>query len=194
MQLHANDGRTHDPGGSPFGCESGCARPRERGAVGARRGCFTNQRHWCQETTTWRTAGNGRVRRAPEGLRGMPAIDLSRHEPVRLVLDHKQFPVRHICETASVQLGSEPRFAGPWRTELDEIRISRRADARAIARLVEVVPCVSATTRFRVARTPGGCGSLIPRRRLLPVLDPTRKQTTSAWDGVPDLDIQVRSG
>lgn len=34
----------------------------------------------------------------------MPAIDLSRHETVRLVLDHKQFPVRHLCETASVHL------------------------------------------------------------------------------------------
>jgi hypothetical protein len=36
MQLHADDGRAHDPGGSPFACESGCARPRERRAVGAR--------------------------------------------------------------------------------------------------------------------------------------------------------------
>ena len=36
MQLHADDGRARDPGGSPFACESGCARPRERRAVGAR--------------------------------------------------------------------------------------------------------------------------------------------------------------
>ena len=35
MQLHADDGRARDPGGSPFTCESG-ARPRERRAVGAR--------------------------------------------------------------------------------------------------------------------------------------------------------------
>jgi hypothetical protein len=28
--------RARDPGGSPFACESGCARPRERPAVGAR--------------------------------------------------------------------------------------------------------------------------------------------------------------
>ena len=35
MQLHADDGRARDPGGSPFACESGCARPRERRAVGA---------------------------------------------------------------------------------------------------------------------------------------------------------------
>ena len=36
MQLHADDGRVRDPGGSPFACESGCARPRERRAVRAR--------------------------------------------------------------------------------------------------------------------------------------------------------------
>ena len=36
MQLHAVDGRARDPGGSPFACESGCARPRERRAAGAR--------------------------------------------------------------------------------------------------------------------------------------------------------------
>ena len=78
-----------------------------RGALACRRGCFTNQRHWCQGTTAWRAAGNGRVRRAREGLRGMRAIDLSRREPVRLVFDHKQFPVRHLCETASVRTGSE---------------------------------------------------------------------------------------
>ncbi len=36
MQLHADDGRARDPGGSPFACESGCARPCERRAVGAR--------------------------------------------------------------------------------------------------------------------------------------------------------------
>jgi hypothetical protein len=35
MQLHAVDGRARDPGGSPFACESGCACPRERHAVGA---------------------------------------------------------------------------------------------------------------------------------------------------------------
>ena len=33
MQLHADDGCARDPGGSPFACESGCARPRERRAV-----------------------------------------------------------------------------------------------------------------------------------------------------------------
>ncbi len=36
MQLHAVDGRARDPGGSPFACESGCACPRERHALGAR--------------------------------------------------------------------------------------------------------------------------------------------------------------
>lgn len=36
MQLHADDGRARDPAGSPFACRSGCARPRERRAVGAR--------------------------------------------------------------------------------------------------------------------------------------------------------------
>jgi len=36
MQLDAVDGRARDPGGSPFACRSGCARPRERRAVGAR--------------------------------------------------------------------------------------------------------------------------------------------------------------
>ena len=76
-------------------------------AGAARRGCFTNQRHWLQGTTAWRAAGNGRVRRAPEGLRGVRLIDLSRREPVRLALDHKQFPVRHLCETASVPSSSD---------------------------------------------------------------------------------------
>ena len=64
-------------------------------------GCFINQRHWCQATTTWRASVNGRVRRAPEGLRGIRAIDLSRRGPGLLGLDHKQFLVRHLCETAS---------------------------------------------------------------------------------------------
>jgi hypothetical protein len=73
---------------------------------GSRRGRFTNQRHWCQATTAWRATGNGRVRRAPEGLRGISAIDLSRGGLVLLALDHKQFPVRHLCETASVHLSS----------------------------------------------------------------------------------------
>jgi hypothetical protein len=36
MQHHVDDGRARDPGGSPFACESSCARPRERRAVGAR--------------------------------------------------------------------------------------------------------------------------------------------------------------
>jgi hypothetical protein len=36
MQLHAVDGRARDPGGYAFACESGCACPRERRAVGAR--------------------------------------------------------------------------------------------------------------------------------------------------------------
>ena len=36
IRLHAVDGRARDPGGSPFPCESGCACPRERRAVGAR--------------------------------------------------------------------------------------------------------------------------------------------------------------
>ena len=44
MQLHADDGRARDPGGSLFGCESGCARPRERRAVGA---CPSRQRRRC---------------------------------------------------------------------------------------------------------------------------------------------------
>ena len=71
------------------------------GASGSDGGCFTNQRHWCKATTAWRAARNGRVRRAPEGLRGIRAIDLSRRGSVLLALDHKQFPVRHLCETAS---------------------------------------------------------------------------------------------
>jgi hypothetical protein len=75
----------------------------------SRRGCFTNQRHWCQATTAWRAAGNGRVRRAPEGLRGICAIDLSRRGHVLLALDHKQFPARHLCETTSVHPGRESR-------------------------------------------------------------------------------------
>ena len=41
-------------------------------------------------------------RRAPEGLRGIHATDLCRRGAVLLALDHKQFPVRHLCETASV--------------------------------------------------------------------------------------------
>ena len=73
-----------------------------------RRGSFTNQRHWCQATTAWRAPGNGRVRRAPEGLRRIRATDLSRRGPMLLALDHKQFPVRHLCETASVLSGSGP--------------------------------------------------------------------------------------
>jgi len=36
MQLHADDGYARDPGGSPFACDSGCARRRERRAVGDR--------------------------------------------------------------------------------------------------------------------------------------------------------------
>jgi hypothetical protein len=36
MQLHDDDGRARDSGGSPFASESSCARPRERRAVGAR--------------------------------------------------------------------------------------------------------------------------------------------------------------
>ena len=81
---------------------------------GSRRGCFTNQRHWCYATTAWRAGVNGRVRSAPEGLRGIRAIDLSRRGPALLGLDHKQFPVRHLCETASVQTSSavEPRRRG----------------------------------------------------------------------------------
>jgi hypothetical protein len=69
-------------------------------------GCFTNQRHWCRATTAWRPPEKGRVRRAPEGLRGIGAIDLSRRGAVLLALDHKQFPVCHLCETASVQRGN----------------------------------------------------------------------------------------
>ena len=36
MQLHADDGRVRDPASSRSACESGCARPRERHAVGVR--------------------------------------------------------------------------------------------------------------------------------------------------------------
>ena len=84
------------------------AAPRDLAAA-ADGGCFTNQRHWCQATTAWRAAGNGRVRRAPEGLRGICAIDLSRRGHVLLALDHKQFPARHLCETTSVHPGRESR-------------------------------------------------------------------------------------
>ena len=76
-------------------------------AVPCRRGCFTNQRHWCQATTAWRATGNGRVRSAPEGLRRIRVIDLPRRGPALLALDHKQFPVRHLCETASVPSSSD---------------------------------------------------------------------------------------
>ncbi len=57
MQLHADDGRARDPGGSPFACESGCARPRERRAVGARpfhkpgAGCTACSRCWRSRRT-----------------------------------------------------------------------------------------------------------------------------------------------
>ena len=63
-------------------------------------GCFTNQRDWCQATTAWRPPEKRRVRRASEGLRGICATDLSRRGVVLLALDHKQFPVRHLYETA----------------------------------------------------------------------------------------------
>ena len=76
-------------------------------AAALRRGCFTNQRHWCQATTAWRATANGRVRSAPEGLRRTRVIDLSWRRPALLALDHKQFPVRHLCETASVRSGSD---------------------------------------------------------------------------------------
>jgi hypothetical protein len=75
-------------------------------AAGPDGGCFTNQRHWCQATTAWRATGNARAKRAPEGLRGIRAIDLSPCGPVLLALDHKQFPVRHLCETASTSWGT----------------------------------------------------------------------------------------
>ena len=53
------------------------------GATPARDGgCLTNQRRWRQATTGWRAAQIGRVRSAPDGLRGIGAIDLSRHAPV----------------------------------------------------------------------------------------------------------------
>ena len=89
----------HSPG-------EGSVRRHPAAAHAGRRGCFTNQRHWCKATTAWRAARSGRVRRAPEGLRGIRAIDFSRRGSVLLVLDHKQFPVRHLCETASVQTNS----------------------------------------------------------------------------------------
>jgi hypothetical protein len=75
-------------------------------------GCFTNQRHWCQATTAWRPAEKRCVRRASAGLRGIRATDSSRRGAVLLALDHKQFPVRHLCETASVQ-GATTRRGAP---------------------------------------------------------------------------------
>ena len=123
-------------------------------ALASRRGCFTNQRHWCKATTAWRAARNGRVRRAPEGLRGIRAIDLSRRGSVLLALDHKQFPVRHLWETASVRCGSHSR------PELGA-RVLKRSSS----------PGVSRPTPSRLAPTPAGvavrrrCNRPVPRRR-----------------------------
>jgi hypothetical protein len=52
MQLDAVDGRTRDPGGSPFAYESGCACPRERRAVGARPSGKRSER------LSWRLVGH----------------------------------------------------------------------------------------------------------------------------------------
>jgi hypothetical protein len=89
MQLHADDGCARDPGGSPFACESGCARPRDRRAVGARP---TRQRalagfepgpygscSLALRAAVWpgRDAGGSRVKapldRAAEGVPGGPS-------------------------------------------------------------------------------------------------------------------------
>ena len=128
MQVHADSEtcpRSSAPASSLQGTLehlTGCA------TLAVRRGCFTNQRHWCQATTTWRATVNGRVRRAPEGLRGIRAIDLSRRGPGLLGLDHKQFPVRHLCETASVH--STSRAPAGWRACVaggaEEPRLARR--------------------------------------------------------------------
>ena len=99
----------------------GGRRCRNAEAAPRRRGCCTNRRRWRQATTGWRAARIGRVRSASHGLRGIGTIDLSRHTPLVLALEHKQFPVRHLRATASVQrisqLDDSPLFrtAGPNR-------------------------------------------------------------------------------
>ena len=127
-----------------------------------RRGCFTNQGRWCQATPAWRATGNGRVRRAPEGLRGIRAIDLSRRGPVHLAVDHKQFPVRHLCETASVkreelfgpddaapQPANAESTAPGWSTDF---RIRRKRHRRWRVRLL--VRCDNADDHRLLARIP----------------------------------------
>ena len=110
--THAST-RLRKPGSSVSRLRPGALLPMQpvasaerRVAAACRRGCFSNQRDWCQATTAWRPPEKRRVRRASEGLRGIRATDLSRRGVVLLALDHKQFPVRHLYETASVLSGT----------------------------------------------------------------------------------------
>ena len=130
MQLHANDGRAYDPGGCPFACESGCARPRERRAVGARRGCFTkvtDRKLFVIERQEHRSASRQINRADPaEALRSSPDASVSSGSPSCCGFA----PMPLVCETASVQTSSavEPRRCGcsPRGAEAAERRLRGR--------------------------------------------------------------------
>ena len=115
----------------PDGEEAGCDR---RGvALVGRRGCFTTNGIGVRQQRIGEPPETGRVRSAPEGLRGIRAIDLSRRRSVLLALDHKQFPVRHLCEKASVRTGSEiARRGGACTTPGSSGGRARRPDDGAI--------------------------------------------------------------
>jgi hypothetical protein len=70
MPLHADDGRARDRGGSPFACESGCARRRERHAVGARP---IRQRRRRRGWRLLRQASDSQVRLQVTARIGLPA-------------------------------------------------------------------------------------------------------------------------
>ena len=101
-------------------------RPALRG------GRRTNQRPWRQPTTGSGATRNGHVRSAPDGLRGIAAIDLSRHAPVVLARDHKQFPVRRLCATASAETehARVPRACMISANDRAEVEVRRQRRAR----------------------------------------------------------------
>ena len=83
------------------------------------------------------------------------AIDSSRPGPV-LVLDHKQFPVRHLCETASTTCNREPDVEVRRRTRIGIAEVE-------VNQPVAGPPVASLPARARRSSAPGSCRDGRPR-------------------------------
>ena len=121
MQLHADDACARDPGGSPFASESSWARPRERRAVGARRGCFTkvtDRKLFVIERQQHRSPSRQIGRADPaEAPRSSPDASLFRWPPSRCCLE----PMPLVCETASVHRGRDRRARSGARSVYESV-------------------------------------------------------------------------